>query len=120
MFNKVFIDGHLVRDIEVRQTAGGTIVGRFTIGNNRKLGNGEKEAMFFDVICFGNTAEWNSELKKGDKAVIEGRLQQDRWTDDRGKTRSRIVIVADRILRKPKQEQPAVKEDEFNFEEWEG
>ena len=32
--NKVILNGNLVRDMEVRQTKGGTDVGEFTIANN--------------------------------------------------------------------------------------
>ena len=37
--NKVILNGNLVRDMEVRQTKGGTDVGEFTIANN--IGYGE-------------------------------------------------------------------------------
>ena len=37
--NKVILNGNLVRDMEVRQTKGGTDVGEFTIANNIGYGD---------------------------------------------------------------------------------
>ena len=99
--NCVFIVGRLTRDMELKYTSGGMAIGKFSLAVNRKKKSGEQwvdEASFFDVACFGKTAENLSQyMTKGKQVGVDGSLRQDRWTDESGNTRSRVVINADNI-----------------------
>ena len=99
--NCVFIVGRLTRDMEVRYTSGGMAIGKFSLAVNRKKKSGDQwvdEASFFDVTCFGKTAEnLKQYMPKGKQVGVDGSLHQDRWQDDSGQTRSRVVINADNI-----------------------
>ena len=99
--NCVFIVGRLTRDMEVKYTSGGMAIGKFSLAVNRKKKSGEQwvdEASFFDVTCFGKTAENLSQyMTKGKQVGVDGSLHQDRWQDDSGQARSRVVINADNI-----------------------
>ena len=97
MLNKVIIMGRLVKDPELRRTQSGTAVTSFRIAVDRdfKSQDGSKQADFFDVVAWRNTAEFVSKyFTKGRMAVVEGRLQIRDWTDrDGGKRRSAEVIA---------------------------
>ena len=55
--------------------------------------------MWHRVICFGTQAETAAKhLSKGDKVMVEGRLQLDQWEDKDGNKRESIDIVANRVL----------------------
>ena len=95
------IIGRLTRDMETRYTAGGMAIGKFSLAVNRKKKSGEQwvdEASFFDMTCFGKTAENLAQyMTKGKQVGVDGSLHQDRWQDDSGQARSRVVINADNI-----------------------
>ena len=100
MLNKVFIMGRLVKDPELRRTQSGTAVTSFRIAVDRdfKSQDGSKQADFFDVVAWRNTAEFVSKyFTKGRMAVVEGRLQTRDWTDRDGGKRVATEIVADNI-----------------------
>ena len=100
MLNKVIIMGRLVKDPELRRTQSGTAVTSFRIAVDRdfKSQDGSKQADFFDVVAWRNTAEFVSKyFAKGRMAVVEGRLQTRDWTDRDGGKRVATEIVADNI-----------------------
>jgi single-strand DNA-binding protein len=115
--NSTLVEGNLVRDAEFRSTAKGTSVCTFSLATNRyfKGDSGlEKETSFFDVETWGKLAESvKTHASKGRGVRVVGRLRQDRWEDTEGKTRSKIVIVAEHVEFKPeyKPEQKAIREN---------
>ena len=59
MLNKIFLQGRLVADPELRQTPSGVPVASFRIAVDRDFKNketGEKEADFINVVAWRNTA----------------------------------------------------------------
>ena len=104
-FNKVVLMGHLARDPELRYTAAGAAVCNFSIAMNRsftKKEGGEKvdEATFVDVTAWNRTAEVAAEfLKKGRSLMVEGRLTQSHWVDEKsGQKRSKLMVTAERLV----------------------
>lgn len=100
MLNKVIIMGRLVKDPELRRTQSGTAVTSFRIAVDRdfKSQDGSKQADFFDVVAWRNTAEFVSKyFTKGRMAVVEGRLQIRDWTDRDGGKRRSAEVVADNV-----------------------
>ena len=95
--NHVIIIGRLTRDIELKYTSGGMVIGNFSIAVNRRTKKGEQwveEASFFDVSLFGKSAEGLAQyLTKGKQIAVEGELRQDRWQQD-GQPRSKVYISA--------------------------
>ena len=96
--NSVILMGRLVRDPEVRYSAGEnqTAVANYRIAVDRRFKReGQQEADFFDCVAFGRQAEFAGQyLHQGTKMVVQGRLQNDNYTDKDGRTvyRNRIVI----------------------------
>jgi len=95
--NHVILLGRLTRDAELKYTAGGQAVCKFSIAVNRRKKNGdqwEDEANFFDIVIWGKQGETlNQYLKKGKMVAVDGELRQDRWQQD-GQNRSKVEIVA--------------------------
>lgn len=98
--NRVFLVGRLTRDAELRFTATGTPVGKFSIAINRSKKSGEQweeEVHYFDIVLWGKTAEALSKyLLKGKQVAIDGELRQNRWEQD-GQSKSKVEIHATNI-----------------------
>jgi single-strand DNA-binding protein len=103
--NSILIEGNMVREPQYRTTAKGTPLCTFSLASNRYLRqeNGyEREVSFFDVETWAKLADQCNNLgKKGRGVRVVGRLKQDRWTDNDGKPRSRISIVAEHVEFRP-------------------
>ena len=98
--NRVVLVGRLTRDAELKYTANGQAVCKFSIAVNRRKKNGdqwEDEANYFDVTLWGRQGEAvNQYLLKGKSVGVDGELRQDRWQQD-GQNRSKVEIVASNI-----------------------
>lgn len=94
--NTVVLIGNLTRDPELAYTpSNNTALCKFAIANN---GRKKDDVGFFDIVCFGKTAETcNQYLNKGNKVSITGRLEQSRYQDKSGQNRSSINIVANTV-----------------------
>jgi single-strand DNA-binding protein len=95
--NHVVLIGRLTRDAELKYTANGQAVCKFSIAVNRRRKSGEQwvdEPNFFDVVLWGRQGETlNQYLVKGKQVGVDGELRQDRWEQD-GQNRSKVEIVA--------------------------
>ncbi|MDR0760402.1 MAG: single-stranded DNA-binding protein [Treponema sp.] len=98
--NHVVLVGRLTRDAELKYTAGGQAVCKFSLAINRRRKSGDQwvdEANFFDIVLWGRQGEsLNQYLVKGKQVGIDGELRQDRWEQD-GQNRSKVEIVANNI-----------------------
>lgn len=101
MLNKIFLQGRLVVDPELRNTPSGVAVATFRIAVDRDFKNkqtGEKETDFVTVVAWRSTAEFVSKyFSKGRMAIVEGRLQMRNYTDRDGNKRTAAEVVADNI-----------------------
>ena len=99
MLNQLIIHGRLTKDPELRRTQSGIAVATTTVACDRDFKNekGEKEADFIDVVAWRGTGEFLANyFKKGQEAILSGRLQIRKWTDKDGNKRSTAEIVADK------------------------
>jgi single-strand DNA-binding protein len=106
--NRVIIASNLTRSPELRRTANGTAVATFGMATNRtwtdEAGERQEEVEFHTITVFGKQAETAAEyLRKGQLALIEGRLRTTSWETE-GVKRFRTEIVADRIQFGPKRQ----------------
>ena len=96
--NVVVLVGNLTRDAELKYLNSGIAVCEFSLAINSRRKSGDQwidEAHFFDITFFGKGAEAvHRYLVKGKQVGIEYRLKQERWTDQGGQNRSRVVLVA--------------------------
>ncbi|RMF92432.1 MAG: single-stranded DNA-binding protein [Candidatus Schekmanbacteria bacterium] len=106
-YNKVILGGNLTKDPEIRYAPSGAAVAVFRIAINRqyKTKEGEKkdEVLFIEVNAWNKLAELCSNyLKKGAPILVDGRLRENRWTDNDGRERSKMFIEANDIVLLPK------------------
>ncbi|MDR1566685.1 MAG: single-stranded DNA-binding protein [Treponema sp.] len=98
--NHVVLVGRLVRDAELKYTANGQAVCKFSIAVNRSRKNGDQwveEPNFFDIVLWGRQGEAVGKyLVKGKSVGVDGELRQDRWQQD-GQNRSKVEIVASNL-----------------------
>jgi single-strand DNA-binding protein len=101
--NTVIISGRLARDPELRYTPGGLAIAELTIVTERKYkdssGEYKEKASFIGCTVFGPTAEFASKwLRKGNRANVQGELNQEEWTDkETGKKRSKTKVKVSQI-----------------------
>ena len=95
--NKVILKGRLVRDPEIRYTAGAEskAVAKFTIAVDRpRKKDGEPQADFIGCTCFGKTAEMIEKyFRKGQEILLEGRWQTGSYEKDGKKVYTNDCIV---------------------------
>jgi len=99
--NHVVLVGRLTRNAELKYTASGAAVSKFSIAINQRRKKDDQwvdESHFFDIVLWGKTAEsLNQYLVKGKQVGIEGQLRQDRWEQE-GQSRSRVEIFATNVM----------------------
>lgn len=99
--NKVILMGRLTRDPEVRYSQNGsnTAVARFSIAVDRRFKReGEADADFFNCTAFGKQAEFVERyLHKGVKMLVEGRIQNDNYTNRDGQQVYSVRIMVDSL-----------------------
>ena len=100
--NSILVEGYLVRNPVSKATPKGTPVCTFSIVVNRSFKTGEEEVSFFDVETWSKLAErCGAELSKGRGVRVVGRLKQERWTDEKGNPRSKVIIIAEHVEFRP-------------------
>ncbi len=98
--NHCTVMGHLTADPELVTTRGGNKLAEFTIAQNFKVEGKEEWAEFYDCQVWGGWAEnFCKSARKGSLVLVEGRLLQERWTDEAsGKGRSRMKVRARKVF----------------------
>lgn len=100
--NQVSLIGRLVRDPEIKYTANGNPIAKFSIANNYSyIQNNElvEDVNYFDIKVWGNQAvNCEKYLSKGKQIAILGFLKQNKWVDKTsGQNKSKIEITASSI-----------------------
>ena len=101
MLNKVFLQGRLVADPELRHTQQGTPVASYRLAVDRGYKSKDPNAQnadFINVVSWRNTAEFVSRyFTKGRMMLVEGRLQMRDYTDRDGNRRVAAEVVTDNV-----------------------
>ena len=85
--------GNITRDPEIRFLNSGTATAKFSIAVTRKWkdkqGEQQEQTSFFDCSALGSIAEnIQNSLRKGDRAIVTGTLEQRSYDDKEGNKRS--------------------------------
>jgi len=92
--NKAMIIGNLTRDPEMRTTASGISVCRFTVAVTRPFNRDETD--FISVVAWRKTAEIISKyVTKGNKIAISGYIQTGSYDDKDGNRRYTTELIAE-------------------------
>lgn len=120
--------GNLAADVESRTTQSGIAQASFRLAVQRRFANqqGQREADFFQVVCWRGTAEFAARyLAKGRKVAVEGSLQTRSYEAQDGSRKFVTEIIADSVefcdFSREKQQNASGKEDVQNgFREFSG
>lgn len=97
--NRVVLIGRLTRDIEIKTTNSGAMIGKFSLASNRKEKSGDtwtEKPGFFDCVAFGKSAETLQKYtKKGSKLCVDGSLRWSSWEGSDGKKASKVEIAVE-------------------------
>ena len=96
-FNEVQLSGRIANDIELRNTAKGTPVVKFTLAVDKSFkdatGQWQNQAIFLDCTAWKDTAEkLNTNGHKGSAVVVKGHLDRNDWEKDNIKHKQVDVI----------------------------
>jgi single-strand DNA-binding protein len=95
--NQISVTGNVGKDPELKYTAGGKAVVKFTIADTRGKDD-QKETIWHNVVCFDEMAEnVADQVKKGSRLLIQGRFSERKYQDKDGQDRTWQEIVADEI-----------------------
>lgn len=100
MLNKVILMGRLTHEPEFRQTQSGIPMCTFNIAIERPglARNNERITDFFRVICWRSNAEFASKyFLKGSMVIVDGKIQNDNYTDQQGVKHYGFQINADNV-----------------------
>jgi single-strand DNA-binding protein len=101
--NKVMLIGNVGTDPEMRFTPNGSPVTSFRLATSRVFtaSNGERkqETEWFTIVTWRKLAEsCNQFLTKGQRVYVEGSLRTRSWEGQDGQKRSRVEVIANRVL----------------------
>ena len=96
--NKVFLLGRLAKDPDVRTTQTGKMVTSFTVAVDR-FGGGQKDsADFIPVVAWEKLAEnCGNMLSKGQRVMVEGRMQVRTYDGKDGQKRWVTEVIAQSV-----------------------
>jgi single-strand DNA-binding protein len=102
--NKAILVGHVGKEVEFKNTNGGTPVANFSLATSEQYqdknsGNKVENTDWHNMVAFSRQAEIVRDyVKKGMLLYIEGRIKTRSWDDkDSGKKVYRTEIIIDRL-----------------------
>ena len=98
--NRIILLGRLTKDPEVRYTNTGKVVAQFTLAVDRPFAgqDGKREADFIPIVIWGKSAETlGNSITKGQRVLVEGRLQIRSYDGNDGQKHWITEVIADRF-----------------------
>nr|DAX86946.1 MAG TPA: Single strand binding protein [Caudoviricetes sp.] len=96
--NTVQILGNLTRDPEVRYTQSGKAVATFNVAASNTFtssdGETKEQTAFINCVAWGKLGESIGNLRKGNRAFVDGRLQTRSYETQDGQKRYVTEVVA--------------------------
>ena len=103
--NQVQLLGNLARDAELRFTQSGRAVATFTVAATNTYVDSttnetKEQTAFINCVAWGKTGEAVSNCKKGDRLLVNGRIQTRSYEDSNGQKKYVTEVVADFVGKK--------------------
>lgn len=102
--NTVQILGNLTRDPEVRYTQSGKAVATFNVAATNTFtssdGETKEQTAFINCVAWGKTGEAVGNCKKGERLLVNGRIQTRSYDTQDGQKRYVTEVVADFVGKK--------------------
>ena len=102
--NKVILIGRLGKDPELKYTANGTPVAKFSLATDdvykdKMTGEQQQRTEWHNIVAWSKLADLSKRyLTKGRQVYIEGRLRTREWDDKDGNKRRTTEIVASQMV----------------------
>lgn len=94
--NKIFLQGRLTKEPEIRLTSKNDKVAHFKIAVDRDYNREETD--FINCVAFKATAAFiESYFGKGDMILVAGRLQMQTYTANDGSNRTAAEVLTDNV-----------------------
>lgn len=100
MYNKAILMGRICNDLEIKTTPSGVNVLSFSVAVDRRYQEKgqEKKSDFFNCVAWRNDADFISRFfRKGAMILIEGELQNRKYTDKNGIERQVTELIVERV-----------------------
>ena len=101
MLNRIFLQGRLVADPELKHTQNGVAVASFRLAVDRDFKPKDPNAQdcdFVQIIAWRNTAEFLMRyFRKGSMIIVEGSLQLRQYIDRDGNKKTATEVVASNV-----------------------
>lgn len=102
--NTVQILGNLTRDPEVRYTQSGKAVATFNVAATNTFtssdGETKEQTAFINCVAWGKTGEAVGNCKKGERLLVNGRIQTRSYDTQDGQKRYVTEVVSDFVGKK--------------------
>lgn len=102
--NQVQLLGNLARDAELRFTQSGKAVATFTVAATNTFissdGETKEQTAFINCVAWGKTGEAVGNCKKGERLLVNGRIQTRSYDTQDGQKRYVTEVVADFVGKK--------------------
>ena len=97
--NRVELLGRVGGDPDLKYSQSGTAVCQLRLATDRRRQNGETEADWHSIVCWGKQAEAVAEyVRKGNRLYVSGSLAQNTFETEDGQRRSRTEIHAQEVV----------------------
>lgn len=96
--NLVIMSGRITADPDVRITGSGKKMCQFSLAVDAGKGtDGQRQTQFHDFVAWNNGAEYMERfVKKGNRILVQGRLDKSSYLKD-GQKRYSVKIIVDRV-----------------------
>ena len=95
--NTITVSGNVGRDPELKYSANGTAVVKFSVADTTGKDD-NKKTVWHDVVVFKEQAEnVAASIKKGSRVIVTGRLDKSDYTGKDGVKKQRVEIIADDV-----------------------
>ena len=97
--NRVELLGRVGGDPDLKYSQNGTAVCQLRLATDRRRQNGETEADWHSIVCWGKQAEAVAEyVRKGNRLYVSGSLAQNTFETEDGQRRYRTEIHAQEVV----------------------
>lgn len=97
--NRVELLGRVGADPDLKYSQNGTAVCQLRLATDRRRQNGETEADWHSIVCWGKQAEAVAEyVRKGNRLYVSGSLAQNSYETEDGQRRHRTEIHAQDVV----------------------
>ncbi len=97
--NRVELLGRVGGDPDLKYSQNGTAVCQLRLATDRRRQNGETEADWHSIVCWGKQAEAVAEyVRKGNRLYVSGSLAQNSYETEGGERRHRTEVHAQEVV----------------------